>query len=152
MNFFKTLQMSLPKPLLLATEYVINEAILEALRQEEIDLVRLESLIMETKRWPVSLDTAEIGFLVSARVESLLKKILLRPEDPTLLDFAGNLLNLWTPLQIDSNLWKSQNLFFSIGKEFLSKMEQRSGDGDHLAKQWLNSYQQLGRILRVRIS
>ena len=152
MNFFKTLQMSLPKPLLLATEYVINEAIFETLRQEEIDLVRLESLITEAKRWPVALDTAEIGFLVSARVETLLKKFLLGPEDPSVLDFVKKLHNVLTPIQIEFNLWKSQNLFFSIGKSFLSKMVQRSTEGDHLAKQWLDSFQQLGRILRVRTS
>ncbi len=151
MNFFKSLQIFLPKPLLLATEYVINAALQETLQQEEVDLVRLETLIKEAKRWPVETDNLEIGFLVSSRIETVLKKFSSHQEDTSLLDFIDKLLKILTPLQIDLNLWKSQNLYFSFGKGFSAKMDKRAREGDNQAKRWMKSFRQLGRILGVRM-
>ncbi|MFI5303352.1 MAG: DUF3536 domain-containing protein [Nitrospiria bacterium] len=149
MNFFKSLQISLPKPLKLATEYVINADLQEILQKDELDLVRLETLVKEAKRWPVEVDNLEVGYLVSVRIEAILKRFSMHPEDTNLLDYVSNLLNVLAPLQIDLNLWKSQNIYFSIGKGFGSKMDKRAREGDIQASQWIKSFGQLKSILRI---
>ena len=60
-----------------------------------------------------------------------------------------------TPVVIDDmenlNLWQAQNIYFSIGKDLLNKMEDRVRNGDVSAKEWVNSFQRLGHYLHVKI-
>ncbi|MBI1821218.1 MAG: DUF3536 domain-containing protein [Nitrospirae bacterium] len=152
MNFFQSLQIPIPKPLLLATDFVINANLQDTLQQKEIDLVRLEKLIREVKRWSVRLDTATIGFLASAQIEALLKRSSLHPEDVALMASVKNILEILTPLQIELNLWKSQNLYFSIGKSFYTKMDEQTKEGNRHAKQWTDTFLQLGQYLHIKVS
>ncbi|MHB8482610.1 MAG: DUF3536 domain-containing protein [Nitrospiria bacterium] len=152
MNFFQSLQIPIPRPLLLATDFVTNADLQETLQQKEADLARLEKLVREAKRWSVRLDTATIGFLASVQIEALLKRSALLPEGLALMESVNKILENLAPLHIELNLWKSQNLYFSIGKRFYIHMNEQAKQGSASAKQWVETFLRLGQYLHVKVS
>lgn len=152
MHFFKGLRLPLPKPLLMATGYLINSALQETLRQDDVDLFRLQSLFEEAKQWRVEVDKSELGLLASERIEGLLKKILSGSEETVYFEIVEKLFEIIAPLQAELNLWRSQNLYFAIGKKFLPKMSEVSKIGDDRAKKWTNAFHKLGQALKIRMS
>lgn len=151
MNFLTELQIPLPKPLRLASEFVINNGLRNLLRQEDPDLEKLERLIGDARRWGLELDAAMLGYTASSRVELLFKQLHQHPEDTTLLERIETLIKLLTSIPIELNLWKAQNLYFSIGKQVFSKMRDSAEQGQEQAKRWVEQFRKLGYRLRVKV-
>jgi alpha-amylase/alpha-mannosidase (GH57 family) len=152
MNFFQSLHIPIPRPLLLAMDFVTNADIQDILLQEEIDLLRLDILIREARRWSARLDTANIAFLAGLKIEALLNRSSMNPENIGILDSANKFLESLTPLQIELNLWKPQNLYFAIGKRVYLKMNEQANQGDASAKKWVEAFLMLGQYLHVKAS
>ena len=50
------------------------------------------------------------------------------------------------------NLWKAQNLYFSLKENLYGRMLERAQKGEEFAKQWVEGFRQLGKDLRIRVS
>ena len=66
----------LPKPLLAATEFVLNADIKEIIEAEQLNFERLKYLIAELKRWGVSLEKPMLSFISNVKINSLWKILL----------------------------------------------------------------------------
>ncbi|MFQ5861686.1 MAG: DUF3536 domain-containing protein [Candidatus Brocadiales bacterium] len=151
MNFFQHLQIPLPRPISVATEYIVNRDLRRVFEENDLDTGKLESLINEAKRWSIEVDTTTIGFIACSRVNSLMEKLSRRPEDIALIEKVDNVLQLLTSLSIDLDLWKAQNIYFAIGKKFTSTMKERAKRGWYFPNQWLEAFYKLGRHLHVKV-
>jgi len=71
------------------------------------------------------------------------------PENPEALRTVARLLVVLKPLEIDIDLWKSQNLYVFGGREVHADQAARAGRGDSGAKAWLEAFESAGQSLRV---
>jgi alpha-amylase/alpha-mannosidase (GH57 family) len=151
MSFLQSLQMPLPRPLLLAAEYVINMDLRKIFEGEEFNGEKLENLIEEAKRWSLEIDKDTTGFVVNSWINGLMEKLRQTPEELPLFEQIEKALGLLSPLAIDLDLWKAQNRYFAIGKERYPLMSERAEKEDNFAKSWIEHFRQLGAYLHVRV-
>jgi hypothetical protein len=150
-NFLSSIDIPVPRPILLASEYIINVDMKRAFEKEEVDTEKLRRLILESNRWGIQLDKAAIEFDVSLWVTSLMKKVTEDPTNPSLLIRIRDALELLEPLSLNPNFWKVQNIYFSLRERLTSEMEEKSKRGDESAKEWLNAFNGLSEKLGIRV-
>jgi len=150
MNFFRSLQIPLPKPLAVTAEYVINKD-LKRIFENELDIEKLESLIKELKKWSIEIDKAIITFVSTSWLNSFLEKIKQQPEEISYIEKVEKILSLLKSLNIEPDIWKLQKEILFIGKNISSLMKERALKGDDFANRWIEVFQALCNYLKVKI-
>ncbi len=150
MNFFRSLQIPLPKPLAVTAEYVINKD-LKRIFENEFDIEKLESLIKELKKWSIEIDKAIITFVSTSWLNSFLEKIKQQPEEISYIEKVEKILSLLKSLNIEPDIWKLQKEILFIGKNISSLMKERALKGDDFANRWIEVFQALCNYLKVKI-
>jgi hypothetical protein len=115
------------------------------------DVEKLKRLIDEAGRWSINLDVTTIGYNAGTWVTSLTEKLRYEPENMQLIEQIDQTLEALAPLNLSLDLWKAQNIYFSIGKDFYTTMKTRAADNDDAAKHWIHNFLNLGRHLHVKI-
>jgi alpha-amylase/alpha-mannosidase (GH57 family) len=151
MNFYDSLQHQIPRPFLAAAEYIINSDLKKIFDEESIDIVKLKRLIDETQQWSITIDATTIGFKVSTWVHSVMERLHEQPEDIYLFEKITEAMEVMRPLSLSLNLWKTQNIYFTIGEGMYESMKEKAEKGDDQAAQWVDGYVKLGRYLQVKI-
>ncbi|OGP99166.1 MAG: glycoside hydrolase [Deltaproteobacteria bacterium RBG_19FT_COMBO_46_12] len=152
MSFLQSLQMPLPKPLMVAAEYIVNMDLKRAFEGEDLDTGKLEGLINEAKKWSLEIDKRTIGFVASKWMDAFMEKVKQHPEEIPSYEKVGKVLGLLSSLSAEPDLWKTQNIYFSIGKQHYGPMKQKVEAGDDLARRWVEVFGQLGSRLHVKVS
>ncbi len=150
MQVMKEMRIPLPKVFATATELIIASDIRQELKKEELDFEQIQKLVEETKRWSVELDTRSLGFVASQKINSVMEELLMAPEDLSLLEAIEGIFDVLSVLSLELDLWKSQNIYFSIAKERYDEMEQKASAGDQTAERWLEHFNSLGDYLHVK--
>ena len=152
MNFLSSINIPIPKSIFLAVEYIVNVDMKRAFEREEVDTEKLKKLILESNRWGIHLDRAAIEYNVSLWVTSLMEKVNQERMDPSLFVRITNVLELLESLSLNLNLWKAQNMYFSLREQLTAEMDEKVKRGDESAKEWFDAFNNLGRKLRIKIS
>ena len=150
MNFYHSLRHQLPRPFISAAEYILNTD-LKKIFEEDIEVERLRKLIDETKRWSIQLDTTTIGFIASSWVNSIMERLIEQPEEIRLFEKVDDTLEALTPLFLPLDLWKAQNIYLSIGRNYLEAMQEKASNKDSFAEKWVELFRKLGFYLHVKI-
>ncbi|GBD96530.1 MAG TPA: DUF3536 domain-containing protein [Nitrospirae bacterium] len=151
MNFYHSLQKRLPRPFFAAAEYIIDTDLKKFFEEEILDVEKLKRLIDEAGRWSVKVDSTTIGFKAGSWINSVMGKLLEQPEDMNLFEKTVDILEAIKPLSLSLNLWKAQNIYFSIGKSFYGTMKEKAEKGDDLAGKWVENFRKLGFHLQVKV-
>ncbi len=151
MNFFRWLQIPVPRPLLLAAEHIINMDLMRVF-EDDVDIERLGSLIREAERWSVEVDSDTIGFVASTWVNTVMEGLGGGAEDAGLFEKITEVLRILKPFSIKLNLWKAQNVYFSLGKSLYSAMRKKAEGGDAGAKRWVECFRKLGHYMDVKVA
>lgn len=152
MNFFHSLHIRLPRRFSAAAEYILNTDLEKIFKEEEdLDVEKLKKLIDDAERWPIKIDTTTIGFVASSWINSLMERLYQQPEDIELFEKIDNTLEVLKPLSLSLDLWKAQNIHFSISRDFYNTMKERSENGDKLAERWVEDFLKLGHYLHVKV-
>ncbi len=151
MSFLQSIQIPLPTPLFVATEYIVNTDLKKIFEEKKLNLEKLESLIKETQRWPLKIDRGTLGFVANDRIGSLMETLSKRPEEICLLEKIENILKSLISLSVELDLWKTQNAFFSVEKKVCSLMKKRAETGEDFAKGWLGAFHRLGSLLNIKV-
>ncbi|MDH4027664.1 MAG: DUF3536 domain-containing protein [Nitrospirota bacterium] len=149
MDFFRSLNIQIPKSFATAIEHVMNRELKNIFDAEEIMPDRLEKLIKEVKKWSVELDRATAGFIVSSRISSLMEELAGRPEDTPYINKLESILRLSRELPLELNLWKAQNIYFSIAKKLCVPLSEKA---DAARQKWAQAFSRLGQHLQVKIT
>jgi alpha-amylase/alpha-mannosidase (GH57 family) len=145
------LRTPLPRALAAVAEFVLNLEIREALESGAVDVPKLRKAVADIGRYALKIDRAALGFMVSGKAEALMGRLEENPEDPANIERVLGLLEAVAALSLDLNLWKSQNVYFSLGRKVLSPMRGRAEAGDEAARTWKDLFLRLGGLLRARI-
>lgn len=150
MNYYYSLQNQLPRPLLSAAEYTLNTDLKKTFNHEA-DVEKLRRVIEEIKRWSINVDTTTIGFIASSWVHSIMERLDEQPEDIRLFELVKDTLEALVPLTLQLNLWKAQNIYFSIRKKHFARIKKEAEAGDGFSANWIEAFSRLGYYLHVKI-
>ncbi len=151
MNFFYTLQIKLPGAFASAAEYILNTDLKKVFEDEDLDTEKLTKLIGEAKKWTIKIDTTTIGFVASSWVSLFMEKLNERSGNIQLFNKIDRVMEILKPLSLPMNLWKAQNIYFSMWRNFFVKMNKQQIHEDSVTEQWVEGFRKLGKHLQVKV-
>jgi alpha-amylase/alpha-mannosidase (GH57 family) len=146
------LRMPLPRQLAVVVESILNQDVQDALGGETLDPAKALRAAEDLRRLSLTLDKATLGFVLDRQVEQLMSSLAGRPDNAPVLEKAVELLETVASLGLDLNLWRAQNLFFSIGRGALPALRTRADHNDREAQTLITLFDRLGDSLQVRMS
>lgn len=150
MDFLGKLNIPLPKPLEVAAEFTVNNEIKKVITPE-IDMKRLESLINTAKKLNIAIASEVIGFEAGKWVNGVMEEFRKTPETPELIENVRDFLRLLQPIPLKLNLWRTQNIYFELGKARYPSIKERAEAGDETARRWISAFDELGGYVHVRV-
>jgi len=150
MQVMRKMGIPLPKALATPVEFVLNTDIRKLLENEELDLERIQKSVEEIKRLSLEPDKPTLSFAASQRINTLMEGLSKTPEDVSLLENIEAIFRILSALPLELDLWKTQNIYFSIGKKIYGRMREKTERGDQTAKKWVEHFNSLGNYLYVR--
>ncbi len=149
MQAMREIQMPLPSALATSLEYILNVDMRKLLASDEIDLERLERLVVEIRKWDIGLDTETIPFVASQQVVAFMKKLAKTPENTEIMENLQRLLQQLQQLPVSLDFWEAQNIYFDIGKLLYEDMSKKAEENETAAR-WIRSFGELGEYLDVK--
>jgi len=151
MQVMRDVNIPLPTSLEATIEFIVNLDLRRAIEGDGLETDRLEKLVREVRKWSLDVDGTTLSFVASNRINALMEGLSDRPDDLSLLSDLEAFLRVLSGLDLDLNLWKSQNIYFSIGRSLAGDMKEKAAAGDGDGKNWMDLFQSLGTFLHVRI-
>jgi alpha-amylase/alpha-mannosidase (GH57 family) len=150
MQIKNEIRLPLPRTLMTVVEFILNRDLGEILEQENINIEKLQTIVDEMKRWSFKRDQGSFGFVASQKVSDLMMRLNAQPKNIALIETIESVLNTLHQLSLDLDLWKAQNVYFSIGKQYYAQRRQQA-KVDELSRKWVQAFDRLGVILQVKI-
>jgi alpha-amylase/alpha-mannosidase (GH57 family) len=146
LRFLHEIGMPIPRPLAVPVELVLVgefRALLEADPPRPAELRRLTE---EVERLEIPLDEPMLGLAAGRQLERQMEKLAQAPGNLALMLTLCETLEMLQGLPIRPDLWRAQNLYWSIHQNhhpaYLARREE----------EWLGSFRRLGESLKVRPS
>jgi alpha-amylase/alpha-mannosidase (GH57 family) len=152
MSFFQSFHIQVPKPFRVSSEHILNRDLKRIFEEEEIDTEKLNKLITEITKWSLDVDKTTISFVASSKINSLMEKLSRQPEDAQLISRIEAALKLMSTLPVELDLWKAQNIYFSVGKKLYRPLKDKAAKGESEHQKWVEAFRKLGYYLRVKIA
>ena len=152
MSVMLTRRNPLPKALATTVEFVINREFRSLLEADDINISDLERQVAEVSRWPIELDRAGLSIIAKNSVRKQMNRLRETPLDIGLWEKIEQMIKNLNKLKMDMGLWETQNIYFRIGKEFYTDMQNKAEKGDSKAAQWIEFFNRVGEDLGVKIS
>lgn len=146
-------QLHIPLPNILSHTVLVmlNTDLLRVLGDEIPDARRLEELVTEAREWSLEIDKVTVEFVVKRRLTDLMGSLQKAPSEIRCLEGIESILRILTPLHLNLDLWKAQNIYFALGQDVYGEEMKKAEAGDGQAKKWVDLFGQVGRYLRVRV-
>jgi len=151
MNFLHSLSIPLPRAFSVAAEQVINSDLSGIWDTADVDPGLLEKLIDESSRWRLSLDKEMLSLRASSWMAGALKRIQSSPMDIVLLRQVENILQILSSLHLELDLWKSQNIYFALGRSTYAEIKASVMDGESHSLEWATLFESIGAYLKVKV-
>ena len=103
----------------------------------------------EYQTWSFEPDKTGLSFALSRRISLLMARLAANPDDTKFLRSIVDIFEALKPVRLDLDLWKSQNIYFSLSRNLCRNAGQRAAHGEAAAKAWLSEFNALGGFLRV---
>lgn len=146
----RDMKIPIPQALAMPVSFVLNSDIKRMLEEKEPDLDKIKKTVEEFNQNSLYQDKAGLSFTASNRINDLIKRLSFDPENLKLLEKIKDLLQVLSLLDLELDLWKSQNNYFFLTRNVLSRINERISKGDQEAEKWLELIQGLGDYLGVK--
>jgi hypothetical protein len=150
-NFLQSLNIPIPKPFSMVAEYIVNTEMRRLFEEEDLDTEKLESLIIEVKKWALEIDIL-VGLVSSSWIISQMLKLSYQTDDLVLFKKIEKILKLLRELPVELNIWKAQNIYFTIGRNGYKIIKEKAEKGDIFSKKWVEAFRKLGYYMQVKVS
>jgi alpha-amylase/alpha-mannosidase (GH57 family) len=148
MRFMKENRIPQPQPFLSAAEIILEMDIEESLTADEVDLEKLQRLILNARNFSVNLNSELLAFEASEKITKEFNKLQANPQDTQKIKNIAKLIAAVGQLPFSLNLWQSQNIAFKLAENVFQPMNQRQ---DEEAKLWVSSFRQLCELIGLRL-
>jgi alpha-amylase/alpha-mannosidase (GH57 family) len=135
----------IPEAYRAAVGFVVNRDLEHYFEQERLSIKELGRLIEELQKWNIKLNEAEsFELAASERIYTEVKK--LEQSEATLeqLQLVNSILELLDKMGIKLNIWKSQNVFHKIIKDY------QRGEWVFVSHAWQDNFLKLANLLKVK--
>ncbi|MBD3264460.1 MAG: DUF3536 domain-containing protein [Candidatus Omnitrophica bacterium] len=151
MNFLQSSGIPLPRPLFLASEYMINSDLKKAFEKDEVDIGKIKSLIDEASKWSVNIDKDTLGFVASSKIVDLLQELQSNPQDKDAMSVILDIVKLLRESAVPLRLWKVQNICLAIERDYFEKVQKEAEAGDDASKEWVRIFKELSEQLNFKV-
>jgi alpha-amylase/alpha-mannosidase (GH57 family) len=128
-----------------AVSYVLNLDLKAFFEKEALDISELQNILGEIKKWNVGFSDAQAFKLAAVeRIFQEVKKIQRVGIPLTRLQSLIEVLTILNDLNVKADIWKSQNVYFSLLKRYENK-ERQYPNAD-----WRRAFLKLGDLLKVK--
>ncbi|MFO7929208.1 MAG: hypothetical protein R6U35_06045 [Candidatus Humimicrobiaceae bacterium] len=140
----------LPDAFVNTIKFIFDSDLIKIIRDRKTKLKKLKNLVEEINRWPIQPDKKTIAYEASKNINRLMEKLYETPKDKLLLKTIKSILHTLKPLNLDFDLWKSQNLYFKLSRTAYPEMVEKSKQGDKKAEEWVKYFEELDGYLPSR--
>ncbi len=149
LQVFKQLGIPLPTVLASTLSVTLNIELMNQLSAKDADFRRIKELVIDIKEWGFVVDKVTLEFQARQRIECLMKFLREKPHAVHLMEEIIVFLRILSPLELPINLWKAQNLYLLVGRNFGRKMRDAADRQDKKAQHWMDTYYALGESLKM---
>ncbi len=144
MRFLKEIGAPLPSTLRTAAVFILNTELRRQFESAEPDVARIHALLEEVQTDNVELHRDELAYVIKEHMDHRLERLTRSPDDVTFLSSTADLAETVRAMDIEVNLWKTQNLFFKLLNAVAPGRREQAEHGDAAAKEWLRHFVRLG--------
>lgn len=152
MRFLKDIGAPLPGALKTAAIFILNAELRRQFEGGQPDPARIQTLLQEARTDSVDLQREELGYAIKAHFDSQLEQLTKTPDDIALLTRTAEIAETVRTVDIEVNLWKTQNLYFKLLKNVASAYHEKAGQDDAPAKEWQQQFVKLGDQLGFKVN
>lgn len=149
MQAMREMQIPLPEALSTPAEFVLNTDFRRLMEGPDLDLDGLRKIAEEYVTWSFKPDGEALSYIVSKKVSALMTSWAKKPEDAAGLKKVEDILAILKRLDVDFDLWQSQNIFFSTGRALFGMTTASESRGQKAAADWVRAFRSVGELLRV---
>ena len=137
----------IPEAYIHMVQMVINKQLRSFFEEESFLHVReLKQILSEFERWDISIsEEKSFKLIASERIHRELRNLKEAEVSIKTLENFTNILQVLSEMDLDFDLWKSQNLYFSLLKGY------KNGEWVFANDQWKALFLELGDHLKVRV-
>lgn len=152
LNFLEWLSAPAPRVILSASENIVNIDFLRIFKEKRVDIEKLKARISEAKRWALNLDEEKLAFSANNWLNRAMEELSSEPDNLELIVDINEVLSQLFSLGLSLNLASSQNIYFFHGRTWIQEMETNSSMDSGFVREWLDAFNELGGLLRVKLS
>ena len=149
-NMLQQQKKHIPELLLRNTAAVINADLKNIFTEAKPNIHKLEQLVDEAIKWKIVLDAENIAFAVSLKLYEMVDQLGYKVDDLSHLDNLSRILIKLNELKLKFRLWKIQNRYYRIGKDFIGNDKFMKSLGEQEYAKWLLKFKAVGEQLKIR--
>jgi alpha-amylase/alpha-mannosidase (GH57 family) len=150
MSYIQDTGIPVPRVFHTAVEFALN-CDLRKTFEDEVDAVKIQSIIAEMEKWNVPVDVLNLEFLIRRRVGKMLEDLYHNTEDIFLLQKVKGALLVLSLLPFDVNLWHVQNIYYKIAKTAYKEYQKEERAGNKDRHYWIEEFKQIGESLNFNV-
>jgi hypothetical protein len=151
MRFLADLHTPLPKAFRTTAEYALNSHLRRAFSTEDLDIVRIRSLLEEARLGGVDLDATTLEFTLRKSVERMADRVRENPQDIGELHALREAIDLLATLPFAVAVWAVQNVCYDVLQNVYPGMVESVRDGDENADLWVRDFRDIAARLSLKI-
>jgi len=142
-------KLPVPQVLLKSLDLSLNTKLLEMLEKKEANLTKLSKIVKEIQSWKFLIDINSVSYHALKQLETLMTELSEDPLNIPILKKILRFLEIMSALPLNWNLWRVQNVYFSLYKAVYQSKEKKLSNEEMLT--WKNMFKKLGEILSFKI-
>jgi len=136
----------IPRAFTSAADFILNTEIHRFFDEELLDINKLRHLASEFDRWKLEINNQQsFRYTVSERIFYEVRKLALSDFSIHQLDLLNDIFAILKDLNVDLDIWKSQNLYFGMLNGH------NKGQLHKESTEWNNEFKKLGQYLKVKL-
>ncbi len=139
-------EIPVPNTYLEAVRHVINRKLYQFFEDTHLNIRQLRHWAHELRKWKIELeDEASFQLAASERIFYEIRMLANAEVPLDHLNTLNSILEILQELKVTPEIWKSQNLYFSI------MQERKNGQWVFSSEEWKTAFLQLGEHLKIRV-
>jgi len=152
MHFLKDINAPMPVSLKTAVDFILNCDLRREFDSAEPNLERVRLLVEQARTGNVELHRETLGYAIAGHLDRRLEALVAAPDNLPALVHAAEFAEVIRFMEIEVNLWKTQNHYFQMRRTVAVDRKGSADAGDPAAQEWLSHFNRLGEHLGFRIN
>lgn len=129
-------------------QVVINNDLMRYFSENQRSVLRLQTMVRDTQKWDITMDDEGLGFAASNHVLYWMQQIESDPTDLEQMQVLIKKLKLISSLGLKMDLYKTQNVYYTLSKNFIQQVIGQTGEPESEEK-LVATFTELGERINV---